>query len=226
MNFRGLLLTAMAASAILLPRIALADTISVHASTQGWVNQNGFNDPTNSNTLVGNCGAGDCNTGEFRNFFNFNIPVITDNVASVTLQFFGGLESFSQSGTITYTVTSTPAFDFSDLGNGTVYGSFTESSPNPGFRAGLPFSISLNQAAISAIGTGGGVFEISGRVTSPVNFGAAQPDQFILAGQAQPSLIIETSAGAAVPEPASWALMIGGFGLAGAALRRRRAVPA
>jgi hypothetical protein len=29
-----------------------------------------------------------------------------------------------------------------------------------------------------------------------------------------------------VPEPASWALMIGGFGLAGAALRRRRAAPA
>jgi len=31
---------------------------------------------------------------------------------------------------------------------------------------------------------------------------------------------------AAVPEPASWALMIGGFGLAGAALRRRRLVAA
>ena len=30
--------------------------------------------------------------------------------------------------------------------------------------------------------------------------------------------------GGAVPEPASWALMIGGFGMAGAALRRRRAV--
>jgi|GEM_PF-1099259 len=31
---------------------------------------------------------------------------------------------------------------------------------------------------------------------------------------------------AAVPEPATWALMIGGFGLAGASLRRRRAVAA
>ena len=28
---------------------------------------------------------------------------------------------------------------------------------------------------------------------------------------------------ASVPEPATWAMMIGGFGLAGAALRRRRA---
>ena len=31
---------------------------------------------------------------------------------------------------------------------------------------------------------------------------------------------------AGVPEPASWALMIGGFGLAGAGLRRRRTVAA
>ena len=31
---------------------------------------------------------------------------------------------------------------------------------------------------------------------------------------------------AGVPEPASWALMIGGFGLAGATLRRRRTASA
>jgi Protein of unknown function (DUF642)/PEP-CTERM motif len=37
---------------------------------------------------------------------------------------------------------------------------------------------------------------------------------------------IRVSGPAAVPEPASWALMIGGFGLAGAALRRRRSAAA
>lgn len=35
-----------------------------------------------------------------------------------------------------------------------------------------------------------------------------------------------TGFNAAVPEPATWALMLGGFGLAGAALRRRRSVAA
>ncbi len=37
-------------------------------------------------------------------------------------------------------------------------------------------------------------------------------------------ITINGSIGGAVPEPATWALMIGGFGLAGAALRRRRAL--
>lgn len=35
--------------------------------------------------------------------------------------------------------------------------------------------------------------------------------------------VIGTTATAAVPEPASWAMMLGGFGLLGGALRRRRA---
>jgi len=37
---------------------------------------------------------------------------------------------------------------------------------------------------------------------------------------------VHSLADAAVPEPAAWALMITGFGLAGAAIRRRRAVAA
>jgi hypothetical protein len=37
------------------------------------------------------------------------------------------------------------------------------------------------------------------------------------------NLLLDITPGAGVPEPASWALMIGGFGLVGSALRRRRA---
>ena len=37
---------------------------------------------------------------------------------------------------------------------------------------------------------------------------------------------LTTSGGGAIPEPGTWALMIGGFGLAGAALRRRQAAAA
>lgn len=39
-----------------------------------------------------------------------------------------------------------------------------------------------------------------------------------------PQACTATDGGGGVPEPASWALMIAGFGMAGAALRRRRAV--
>ncbi|MDW8414264.1 MAG: PEPxxWA-CTERM sorting domain-containing protein [Thermaurantiacus sp.] len=38
-----------------------------------------------------------------------------------------------------------------------------------------------------------------------------------------PRVIYSAMAGRAVPEPATWGLMIAGFGLVGAALRRRRA---
>jgi hypothetical protein len=46
---------------------------------------------------------------------------------------------------------------------------------------------------------------------------------FLLASVSRVVVAVADPTGGAVPEPASWALMIAGFGLAGAALRRRRA---
>jgi hypothetical protein len=65
----------------------------------------------------------------------------------------------------------------------------------------------LDIEGIGAIG-GGGAFSIG-------------PGPVALCGTGEPCGVIEGPAAGGVPEPASWALMIAGFGLIGAALRRR-----
>ena len=47
--------------------------------------------------------------------------------------------------------------------------------------------------------------------------------QAVTTNEVQTDNFVLNAAAAAVPEPATWALMLGGFGLAGAGLRRRRA---
>ena len=49
---------------------------------------------------------------------------------------------------------------------------------------------------------------------------------FAAGGSARSSLTVTVDSIAVVPEPATWALMIGGFGMAGAMLRRRRSATA
>jgi hypothetical protein len=53
------------------------------------------------------------------------------------------------------------------------------------------------------------------------NFGAERVTQIDF-GSAKNSFELDNIAGSAVPEPATWAMMIAGFGLAGSAIRRRR----
>jgi PEP-CTERM motif len=52
------------------------------------------------------------------------------------------------------------------------------------------------------------------------------PEQKLAIEQSVLSAIAQGAPVAGVPEPSSWALLVAGFGLAGAALRRRRAMPA
>ncbi|MBS0360963.1 MAG: PEPxxWA-CTERM sorting domain-containing protein [Proteobacteria bacterium] len=71
----------------------------------------------------------------------------------------------------------------------------------------------------------------TGWVQYTFNVTATGTDTLTFAGRNVPSWdgvdnVSLTSVAPGVPEPASWALMIGGFGLAGAALRRRRAAAA
>lgn len=73
------------------------------------------------------------------------------------------------------------------------------------------------------VGRGGGLEELSASFgdIGPLH---AEPGQFVIGGLNFAPVTVNVFRSAAVPEPSTWALLIGGFGLAGAALRRRRQV--
>ena len=105
-----------------------------------------------------------------------------------------------------------------------------------------PFSVSfagaLSTFSFENVSNSAGsatAFDATNNVLTSVNF-AAFPGVFTLSAAGIRSVTFSGgqygvdnftfAATGSVPEPTSWALMIGGFGLTGAALRRRRSAPA
>lgn len=174
------------------------------------------------NPIVGFCGAGDCSgarIAEYRDFFKFTIPTLTQPLASATLVVDAGLVILDQSPSITVQFTSTSAQTFASLGGGVVFATQTFTSADNG----KTFNISLDAAALAAIAATapGGTFEISGRAISPFNTSSTSSDQLTLAGNTPAQLVLTP-----VPEPTTWLLLLAGFSSLGMALRRRRALAA
>lgn len=195
-----------------------AATVTLSSIGTGWINQlGGENGSTPANNyIVGNCGAGDCGIGEFRDFFTFNVAPGHYSAANLRVSTFTVSEI--QSSGVTVQFTSTTSHTFGGLGTGIVYATKTYT----GADNGLVESISLNGAALAALNLGGS-FQLSGRVISPTIFSGSAPDQFAY-GRSYSSPQLDLTPG--VPEPAAWALMVTGFGLVGFAARRRSGVVA
>ena len=111
-----------------------------------------------------------------------------------------------------------------------------EFQPTPtSFPASQGDFLSFGHVNIDGSGGGGGFYFFQPGAFGAVGFYSNadwpindfdHPD--CCAGNAGPATLKVEFVGSAVPEPATWAMMIAGFGLAGAGLRRRRAsvVPA
>jgi hypothetical protein len=191
--------------------------ITLDAIARGWHTASINNGASPGNNYFVGCNS-PCD--EVRNFFVFDIPLLSDPVVSAVLTLdSGGVSAAGDS----YQITSIPAaFGFSDLGTGTVFGSRVYSPADALTRQ----SINLNAAGIAAI-TSGSPFRIGGHIedlsgtSNTVIFSGTfslgpGPFPCIQGGPCISQLQITTGT---VPEPGTWALFA--VGLVGLRLMRK-----
>lgn len=222
---------AIASLGLAAPLAAQTTTTSVD---NGWYNQSGSHSPGNTNTITGDC----CGQGEYRGFWVFDLSGIS-SASSVSITFFGNNGNFrtdsgsetahfyDYTGSITSLLGGTGgAAAFSDLGSGALLGEYTITAPN--FSRMPEFTVNLSSAFVSqfnnTIGTSDQRIAL-GAALQTFNLGGTE-ESFWSSSVGSPAarLNIVSSAGA-VPEPATWAMMLLGFGFVGGVMRtakRRR----
>ncbi|WP_243453869.1 PEPxxWA-CTERM sorting domain-containing protein [Sandaracinobacteroides saxicola] len=189
------------------------DGVDYTALSRGWVAQNGDNNGGGAvgNYIVGVCGSSDACNGddlERNNYFVFNLSGASMNFSTAVLKLGQPEDSFGgagQDGFLSYLpnhtyslydVLSDPAGSgtalYSDLGSGTMFGMKVLDISSNGSIVSITLNAAGNAAIVSALDAGG-TFWIGGSLNAPV----------------------------VVPEPATWAMLIAGFGLVGMAMRRR-----
>lgn len=181
--------------------LKLDGTTLVEALDQGWYGQSFGHSPGNDNYYAGpeNDPAGDAVGDDLNNFFVFDLSNFQGGFTSASLVIFSytvsstqDYELFDYTGDIDDLLNGTDGGAHADLESGNSYGLFNYTTADSGNFRELV----LGGSALADINAAaGGRFAFGGSV------GAA---------------------GAGVPEPATWAMMLMGFAGLGGALRARR----
>ena len=207
----------LAAAAALLATPAAVQAADISATGSGWCASFGSCDT--DGTFFNNSFAGDSGA-DFRNLFTVAVPVGTVTAASLSI--WNDAANYNSDPNAVYSLIGASGISYNGLADGTVLGSILMSAADTGVSRYV--TIDLNAAGIAALNAAAGsTFLFGGVITRNAHsefagYGSGTPAAYLTLTQSAQST--------AVPEPASWALMLGGFGLVGGAMRRRRATVA
>lgn len=182
---------------------------TLQATDSGWYFQDGSHTAANNNYIVGDCTS--CALkGSYNNYFIFNLGQITATITSATLSIGNG-GGYVAGVLSTYSLfdVNTPvnqldvqrsagaagAAIFDDFQSGSLFGSRSITAVVQNSQV----DTTLNAFAIAALNAGRGT-------------------TFAIGGTLRPGNVVP----GAVPEPATWGMIILGFGIVGTSLRRRR----
>ncbi len=215
------ILVALTALSAAMP--AAATTTTVNANAQGWCHENYGCQYYDSGLLLSNTFAGRANDENYRNFFRFNLPAGV--YSSATISIFNDGRNYTGAPDNIYTLRPGTAISYAGLGSGTALGSVRYGDADTGVSHYE--TITLNGSALALLNAAaGGSFLFGGSMSGDLSVSDAQLFGYITDTSATPAYLTLTTAVAGVPEPATWGLMILGFGAIGGAMRSRRRVAA
>ena len=205
--------------------VSAATTVS---SDNGWYDIDGVHTPSNTNTYTGELGR------LLNSFYAFDLTGMA-TASAITISFFANGSFVTDTGSETvglydYTGSMNSLLNgtggtaaFADLGSGKLLGQHTitgvSSSPMPLFTVALSsdFVAQYNAALASADKR-----IALGAKLQTVTLGGASEAMWSSSNLRPAAQLNITEGVPAVPEPATWAMMLFGIGMIGAAMRKRK----
>lgn len=191
--------------------LVLDGGIALTAQNRGWVAQDGSNNfgGDGGNYIVGACGSSDSCGGddlERNNYFRFSIDI--GSAISSGVLYLDQPENVAGNAELDGFLSYLPNHQYTLYD---VLGDVLGGSGVPLF-ADLGSGVSFGSTVLD-VTSNGTIVAISLNAAAIASINAAAGQNWFVGGS------LNT---AAIPEPATWAMMIAGFGLVGAAARRRR----
>ncbi|MFK7976753.1 MAG: hypothetical protein AB8C02_11490 [Halioglobus sp.] len=206
---------------------ASALVITEDATARGWIEQSGrpFGGDADSNYIVGNCGFNDCRVGEYRPWFEFEIPSFAGMLTSAVLLIDSESVQLFQGPSLTVNFASLdPGFEFAEIGNGNLYATRTYRATDEEVEG---VAISLSAEALTDIADNmGASFLIGARASSGAEFGGQLPNQLVFGnsgGRVAGSTRLQLTISDPSPMPLGSTMVLLLLGIAGVSASRKKA---